>query len=373
MNPTPTPTAAPGPFLGRSKAVRDLLTLVERAAQVDAPVLLTGETGTGKSHLARLLHARSARRGGPFVSVNCAGFPEGLFESEFFGHRRGAFTGAVESRAGLFEEATRGTLFLDEVGELPLAQQAKLLTVLEERRVRAVGASRARPVDARIVTATSREIAAAVESGAFRADLYHRIALIRCELPPLRTRPEDLVCLAEHLLKALSRKYRRPGLELSASAWELVLSHPWPGNVRELAHVLEASIILSGARTIDPDHLEARLAPAPAVASPPDGAPRALPPASPGAPGADVPPVPTVLPPRVVPGPPASPSSSRVASRPETAARSGRYSFFGTREQEREQIRAALVRCRGNRTRAARELGMARNTLRQKVRRYGLE
>jgi DNA-binding NtrC family response regulator len=340
------PTTAPGPFLGRSRAVREMLSLLERAAQVDVPVLLTGETGTGKSHLARLLHAQSARGSGPFVSVNCAGVPDGLFESEFFGHKRGAFTGAVESRAGLFEEADRGTLFLDEIGELPLTQQAKLLTVIEERRVRAVGASRVRPVDARIVSATSRELAAAVEGGTFRADLYHRIALIRCELPPLRSRPEDLRCIAEDLLRKLARKYRRPGLGLSDDAWALVGSHGWPGNVRELAHALEAAAILCSRQTIGPEHLGAWLVAAPAPAA------TATQPAA--------------------PPPPANGVGQASAPEAGQDRRSGRYSFFGTEAEEREAIHSALVRARGNRTQAARELGMARNTLREKLKRYGL-
>jgi DNA-binding NtrC family response regulator len=267
------------------------------------------------------------------VSVNCAGFPDGLFESELFGHCRGAFTGAVESREGLFEQSTGGVLFLDEVGELPLSQQAKLLTVLEEKRVRPVGGARSRPVDARIVSATSRDIKVEVAEGAFRADLYHRIALIRCELPPLRTRPEDLSLLTTWLLSGFARKYRKPGLTLTGEAFALVTSHPWPGNVRELAHVLEAGAILSMTREIGAEHLGPMLAGAVAVAR----------------------------------SEPAEPEAAGVLPRPP------RYSFFGNEEQEREAIRCALVRCRGNRTRAARELGMARNTLGEKVRKYRLE
>jgi two-component system, NtrC family, response regulator AtoC len=324
---------SPGPFLGRSKAVLQLLELIERAAQVDVPVLLTGETGTGKSHLARLLHSRSPRGEGPLVSVNCAGFPDGLFESELFGHCRGAFTGAVESREGLFEQAGGGVLFLDEVGELPLSQQAKLLTVLEEKRVRPVGGTRTRPVDARIVSATSRDIKAEVAAGAFRADLYHRIALIRCEIPPLRARPDDLALLTSWLLAELARKYRKPSLALTADALALVVEHSWPGNVRELAHVLEASAILSKTREIGAEQLGPMLAGATTTAR--------------------------------------SPTAEPSADDP--SQRSPRYSFFGSENQEREAILSALIRCRGNRTRAARELGMARNTLGEKVRKYQLE
>src|SRR5688572_23007253 len=267
--------SSPRAFLGRSEAVVRVLDLVERAAAFDVPLLLTGETGTGKSHLARLLHDLSPRRNGPFVPVNCAGVPEALFESELFGHSRGAFTGAVTSRVGLFEEAASGTLFLDEVGELPLTQQAKLLTVLEERRVRPVGTSRDRPVDARVVSATSRDLLADVEAGAFRPDLYHRIALLRCEIPPLRARTEDVVLLARHLLAELTRKYRRTDVVVSEEGWALLCAHPWPGNVRELAHVLEAALILTTGTTLGPQdllpHLSAsRLEPR-AVSAPVEG------------------------------------------------------------------------------------------------------
>jgi DNA-binding NtrC family response regulator len=338
------PCTAPSPFLGRSKAVAQVLEVVEKAARVDVPVLLTGETGTGKSHVARLLHARSPRRSGPFVTVNCAGFPDGLFESEFFGHCKGAFTGAVDSRAGLFEQSTGGTLFLDEVGELPLAQQAKLLTVVEERRVRPVGGSRPRAVDARIVAATSRVITAEVAMGSFRPDLYHRIALIRCELPPLRTRPEDLALLTAHLLDGFAKKYRRPGLALGEAAWRRIAEHSWPGNVRELAHVLEAAVILSTDPTISEAQIDPMLTATFGAATLGDAAAST-------AETAD--------------------AADRFAN--PTPNETRRYSFFGSDEDEREAIRAALVRSRGNRTRAAQELGMARNTLAEKLRRHGLD
>jgi transcriptional regulator with PAS, ATPase and Fis domain len=240
----------PAAFIGRSAAIARVLERIERAAQVDVPVLITGETGTGKSHLAKLLHARSRRATRAFVAANCAAIPEALFESEMFGHARGAFTGAVESRIGLFEEAHSGTLFLDELGELPLVQQAKLLTVIEEREVRPVGATRAKKVDVRIVSATSCDLGVAVRTGDFRADLYHRVALICCEIPPLRERPEDLREMVGYLLRSISRKYKRPALELSTEAWEMVMGHSWPGNVRELAHVLEAAVVLATGRVL---------------------------------------------------------------------------------------------------------------------------
>ena len=374
------PSTAPPPFLGRSKAVAQVLKLIERAAQVDVPVLLTGETGTGKSHLARLLHARSPRRQGPFVTVNCAGFPDGLFESEFFGHSRGAFTGAIESRKGLFEQSAHGTLFLDEVGELPLSQQAKLLTVLEEKRVRPVGSARARPVDTRIVAATSRVITAEVTAGTFRPDLYHRIALIRCELPPLRVRPDDLLFLTAHLLDGFARRYRCPGLHLSDAARRCITEHSWPGNVRELAHVLEAAVILSGGPTIGPEHVDAMLIGA--VRGGLAKEPRWSGAGEPAHVSAEAserasPPPPTCTRVRTADAPAGSIESpadaSAGADEADPAPREGRYSFFGSAESERDQIRGALERFRGNKTRAARALGMARNTLAEKVRKYGLE
>jgi DNA-binding NtrC family response regulator len=322
--------------------VARVLELVERAAAFDVPILLTGETGTGKSHLARLVHDKSPRRAGPFVSVNCAGVPEALFESELYGHSRGAFTGAVAARVGLFEEAAAGTLFLDEVGELPLTQQAKLLTVLEERRVRPVGTSRDRPVNARVVAATSRDLLADVEAGAFRPDLYHRIALLRCEIPPLRARTDDVVVLARHLLAELTLKYQRPGVVVSEAGWALLIAHPWPGNVRELAHVLEAALILTPGSTIGPQELMPHLSSRPEWM---EVAVRREQPAD----------VTAASPERRAPRPPA------------------RYSFFGVKADELDSIRAAMTRCRGNRTRAAAELGMARNTLREKLRKYGLD
>ena len=321
-------------FLGESDGMAHVLDLALRAADVDVPVLLVGETGTGKSHLARLIHESGPRARGAFLAVNCAGIPEGLFESEFFGHKRGAFTGAVEARVGLFEMASGGTLFLDEVGDLPLAQQAKLLSVLEERRVRPVGGSQARAVDTRVIAASCRDPAAGVRAGTFRADLYHRLALLRCELPPLRSRPHDLQALIAHFLRQLRARYRRPVLALTPEAERLLLSHSWPGNVRELAHALEAAVILSGDALLSPEPFARVLV---EVA----GAATSSPPARDAEPGR--------------------------AGTPE------RYSFFGSERDEREAIRRALVRCKGNRTRAARELGMARNTLRQKIRRLRLE
>jgi transcriptional regulator with PAS, ATPase and Fis domain len=228
---------------------------VRRAAEVDASVLLTGETGTGKSLAARLIHQSGERSSGPYVVVNCAGVPESLFESELFGHERGAFTGATAARTGLVEAASGGTLFLDEVGDLPVAQQSKLLTVLEERTVRPIGSVKSRPVELRLVSGTGADLEAALEAGSFRRDLFHRLAVLRCWIPPLRERPEDALHLARRFLRRLGRRYGLDEVRLSPDGASLVESYAWPGNVRELAHALEAAVILGRSRVVTADTL----------------------------------------------------------------------------------------------------------------------
>jgi len=325
-----------GELLGSSAATRELRDFVRRAGRTRAPVLLSGETGTGKSLVARLIHGASPRHPHPFHAVNCAGIPEGIFEREFFGHRRGAFTGAVESRQGHFEAAHRGTLFLDEVAELPLAQQAKLLTVLEEGVVRRVGDTRSVLVDFRIIAATSTELRGAVAQGSFRADLFHRLALLRCELPPLRERVADIPALVLRFLDSAARRHGCPAPRLAPEGMELLMAHPWPGNVRELAHVVEAGLIQSEGGPIGPKVL-ARVMP------PGDGGRRL-----------------------------SAPATQYASSGATGRGRGGRYTFYGPAEAERRLIQEALMRARGNRTEAARALGMSRNTLRDRMRRYGL-
>jgi len=339
----PDPPRSPGPLLGRSPATAALRSFLEKASAVDAPVFLVGESGTGKSHVARLLHRLGPRAAGPLVAVNCAGIPDGLFEAEFFGQRRGAFTGASESRPGLFEQASGGTLFLDEVGELPGHQQAKLLSVLEDGLVRRVGGTKVRPVDVRIVSATCRDIERAVANGEFRVDLYHRLALLRCRIPPLRKRPEDLDPLVGHLLGTLAERHGVARVTLADGARRLLREHTWPGNVRELSHVLEAAFILAGRVRLERSDLEAVMKTASAAAPMP------------------------ALPFEVDDDGPVGMSDCAGPS-----PREGRYSFYGSPDEEREAIRSALSRNRGNRTRTARELGMSRNTLRAKMRRFGI-
>jgi two-component system, NtrC family, response regulator HydG len=235
-------------LIGTSPAMMQVFDVVDRMARSDVPVLLLGETGTGKGLFARILHARSDRASGPFVTVNCAALPEPLLESELFGHVKGAFTGAARDRAGLVAESSGGTLFLDEIAEMSPALQAKLLDVLERRVVRAVGASRERAVDLRVVAATHRDLDERVAAGAFRDDLRYRLDVVSIELPPLRRRREDIPLLLEHFMReARERHPASPAERLAPDAVERLLDHHWPGNVRELAHAVERMVLLARA------------------------------------------------------------------------------------------------------------------------------
>jgi two-component system, NtrC family, response regulator PilR len=232
-------------FLGESPAMRQIYSLIERVAASSVDVLVTGETGTGKELVARAIHAGSRRAAGPFVPVDCGAIPDALLESELFGHERGAFTGADARRMGLVEFADGGTLFLDEVGELPLPLQAKLLRVLQERRVRRVGARQENPVDVRVVAATSRPIDRMVEEGAFRRDLFYRINVVRIDLPPLRNRGDDIGLLAEHFANRAAQEMGRPIGGLSTDVYQVLKNYHWPGNVRELQNVVRRAIALT--------------------------------------------------------------------------------------------------------------------------------
>ena len=256
-----TPRAAPSyDIQGPSPAMAELRAFVARAAAVDAPVLLTGETGTGKSLAARVIHRSGGRADGPFLVINCAGIPESLFESELFGHEKGAFTGAARARVGLLEAATGGTLFLDEIGEMPLSQQGKLLTALEDGEIRRVGANGLRSVDVRILSGTGRALRSALRDGSFRRDLFHRVAVLHHRIPPLRERPEDALFLAVRLVRTFARRHGRGETALADDARDFVRSHPWPGNIRELAHCLEAAVILGGGARLTADALRAAVA-----------------------------------------------------------------------------------------------------------------
>ncbi len=237
-------------FVTQDPSTKELLDLVDRVAPRDITVLVTGESGTGKELIARRLHTRSARARAPFVAVNAAALPETLAESELFGADKGAFTGAEQARAGRFEEANGGTIFLDEVGELPASLQAKLLRVLEERVVRRLGGARDLPVDVRLVAATNRDLSVEAESGTFRQDLYFRLAVVVVNLSPLRERPRDIPLLARHFVDRLSARHRVPVPELTDEALSALAAHPWPGNVRELRNVLERAVVVRGGAPI---------------------------------------------------------------------------------------------------------------------------
>jgi transcriptional regulator with PAS, ATPase and Fis domain len=306
-------------IIGQSRAAHAIRVFGRRAASVDAPVLVLGESGTGKGVLARAIHEASPRAKAPFVAVNCAAIPEALFESEFFGHVRGAFTGAQYAHRGLFEQAHGGTLFLDEIGELPMIAQAKLLTAIEDRLVRKVGAERTSQVDMRVVSATACDHAVAVASGRFREDLFHRLSVLSFVIPPLRDRREDIEILTRHMLDAASARYRRTPPALPDETIEILKHHHWPGNVRELANVIERALLNSTNGTL---HGRSISFVTRAVVTP-----------------------------------------SRHALAPQA-----RYSFAGDDDAERRAIEDALAACHGNKTHAARMLGMSRNTLLNKLR-----
>jgi two-component system, NtrC family, response regulator PilR len=243
--------AAIAGLVGSSPAIERVRALVRTAARSGAPVLVEGETGTGKEVVARAVHALGPRARGSFVPVNCAAVPESLAESEFFGHARGAFTGALHSRPGALRLADGGTLFLDEIEDLPLSLQAKLLRVVQDGEVRPLGGSAARRVDVRLVAASNRELWRMVESGAFRRDLYYRLRVLTIQLPPLRERGTDLPLLVAHFVTAFNRRHGTRFLVPPASQLRPLLDHPWPGNVRELENTLESLLILAAAEGHD--------------------------------------------------------------------------------------------------------------------------
>lgn len=234
-----------GRIVGGSTALRAMLARIEAVAATPASVLIVGETGTGKELVAHAIHSRSSRADGPLVKVNCASIPHELFESEFFGHVRGAFTGAHRDRVGRFQLADGGTIFLDEVGEIPLSLQGKLLRVLQERQFERVGDDTTRAVDVRVIAATNKDLEKAVDAGEFREDLYYRLSVFPVQVPPLRRRGDDVVQLAAHFLEQVCREFGRPVLSLTQTQVEALRRYDWPGNVRELKNVIERAVILS--------------------------------------------------------------------------------------------------------------------------------
>lgn len=236
-------------------ATANLFTIAARVAKTDATVMLTGESGVGKEVVARFIHQRSAHRAGPFVAINCAAIPESLLEATLFGYEKGAFTGATQAQAGKFEQANGGTLMLDEVTEMPMALQAKLLRVLQEREVERVGGKKPVPLNIRVIATSNRDMAEAVAKGVFREDLFYRLNVFPVEIPALRQRPEDIPALARHFMSAHGARLERPGMLLSPAAEAMLKNYHWPGNVRELENVMQRALILAPGEWIEPEHL----------------------------------------------------------------------------------------------------------------------
>lgn len=242
-------------LVGTSAPMRQIFSLIQQVAPSSAPVLITGESGTGKELVAAAIHKLSPRAARPFVAVNCAALPESLMESELFGHEKGAFTGAFGRRAGCFEQAHQGTLLLDEIGEMPLAMQAKLLRVLEESSVRRLGGISEIPIDVRVLASTNRPVQESLDGRALRDDLYYRLNVFQIALPPLRHRKEDIPALAEAIIRDLNHKHDSRVADVHPAALERLVNHSWPGNVRELRNVLERAVIVAREGTLLPEHL----------------------------------------------------------------------------------------------------------------------
>jgi DNA-binding NtrC family response regulator len=323
---TPSAEESAKTLVHASEAMRGLVSIAEAAARLDSTVILTGESGTGKDVLARFIHSRSARADAPLITINCGALPEALFESEFFGHEKGAFTGATAMKRGLIEAADGSTLFLDEIGDLPAPMQVKLLHFLEQGRFRRVGSTRDRASDVRIIAATNRRLAEDVQQGRFRIDLFYRLNVISLHVPPLRDRCEDIPALIDHFLALYRERFQRPALTLSAEARRLLESSDWPGNVRELRNTIERAAALS-----ETDEIEA------AQFSQLSGKEPAAPPA------------------------PATPQTRDADTDAPTRT---------LEELERQHIIRVLEETGGNRERAAIILGISARTLYRKLREY---
>jgi two-component system, NtrC family, response regulator AtoC len=315
-------------MVGNSPAITALRAQIRHLASFDAvgnpyvpTVLLYGETGTGKGLVARIIHDSGPRAQGPFLDVNCAAIPETLLEAEVFGFAAGAFTDAKQAKLGLLEAASRGTLVLDEIDAVPLPLQGKLLTAIEEKRVRRLGAVAAHTVDVKLIAATQADLSRRVAEGRFRSDLYYRLAVVVLEVPSLRARGEDAVVLAQHFLRHYAEAHRLSPKRLSPAAAEWLERYPWPGNVRDLSHLMERATLLSQEAIIDPDTLERLCLPQPQLAA---------------------------------------------------CADTGMARDGGTPGDEAAQIRQALLQTRGNVVRAARLLGLNRSALRHRMARYGI-
>lgn len=308
-----------GEVVGASAAFREVLEIAHRVAEADATVLVLGESGTGKEVIAREIHRASGRARKPFVAVNCSAIPEGLLESELFGHEKGAFTGAVRQKKGRFEIADGGTIFLDEIGDMSAALQAKLLRFLQDHTFQRVGGSSDTNVDVRVIAATNRDLDAAVADGSFREDLFFRLNVVSIVVPPLRSRREDIPLLVEHFLRVYTQAGSKPK-KMSPRAMRLAMDYDWPGNIRELENAIQRAVVLSRGETIFPEHLPAKV-------------------------------------------------QAVAGDEADDAPRVGRT----IREVERDTIVKALRETGGNRTHAAKILGISRRTLQNKIREYEIE
>ncbi len=326
-------------ILGNSAAMQQLKATISKLARSQAPVYIHGESGSGKELVAHQIHLQGSRANGPFIPVNCGAIPESLMESEFFGHKKGSFTGAVNDKQGLFQAAHKGTLFLDEVADLPLTMQVKLLRAIQEGAVKPVGGLEETPVDVRILSATHKSLEHEVAAGHFRQDLYYRLNVIKLKVPPLRERQEDILLLAEFFLNKIARRWQMPPIRLSAAAREELQAYGFPGNVRELENVLERASTLCDNNMIQPDDLQLS-------ANPPHAAALSIPQWT---------------------NPP-----KEAEKTPEPASKLPAWNPINE-DEERDLILRALDQTRWNRTKAAELLGMTFRQLRYRIQKYGLD
>lgn len=310
-------------IIGRSAVMVKLLETVAQVAPSEATALITGETGTGKELIAGAIHFNSTRKDGPFVKMNCAAVPETLLESELFGHEKGAFTGAHRLKEGRFQQAHGGSLFLDEVSEMPLPMQVKLLRVLQEREITRLGGEEVINIDVRVIAGANKELSREIEKGSFREDLFYRLNVVTLNVPPLRNRKEDIPLLAQHFLRLFSEKNRKQIKGLTPQAMDRFLKHDWPGNVRELINTIERAVVLSRTEYLDDK---------------------------------DFPLV----------------TKSKLSGDQETSGQKAEPSVFKLDEVEREAILKTLKSAEGNKSEAARRLGITRKTLHKKLKKYGV-
>ncbi|HLO64340.1 MAG TPA: sigma-54 dependent transcriptional regulator [Azonexus sp.] len=312
-------------------ASRELFAIAQRVAQTDATVLLTGESGVGKEVVARYIHRHSGRKAGPFVAINCAAIPDSLLEATLFGYEKGAFTGAQQAQAGKFEQAQDGTLLLDEVTEMPMGLQAKLLRVLQEREVERVGGKKPVPLNIRIVATSNRDMAEAVAKGVFREDLYYRLNVFPIAIPSLRQRPQDIVAIARHFVTEHGGRFGRTGMSLSPAAEAVLTAHAWPGNIRELENVIQRALIMASGNSIGPEALNLTVRPSEAS----------------------------------IPAVRAVPETVPIGGLPESDKR-----VDNMKDLEREHILRTLAEVGGSRKKAIERLGISERTLRYKLQQY---